>query len=83
MTRVPGAHLKGYEDRLHAERAWLAANVAGTVRILDAAGNAFLVPPTSFPAEVMAAFLDAPDGHFDDGWYVVTKGRTTGIFPTW
>lgn len=83
MLHIPGANFKGYGDRLHAERAWLTANVAGTVRVLDEEGHATQVPPTSLPPDVMTALRAAPEDHFDDGWYVVTKGRTVGIFPTW
>lgn len=83
VSRVNGSNQQRYDTRLHAEQAWLLANALGTVRRLDAHGGALETPAVVFSPEVMAAFESLPDAFLSREWYVVTKGKRPGVYPTW
>lgn len=74
---------KGYQSRLQAERAWVLAHALASVRKIDKRGNILERPTMHIPQATVDALANIPDGHIDTEWYVVTKGRTPGVFPAW
>lgn len=83
VSRVNGSNHQRYDTRLQAEQAWLLANSLGTVRRLDAGGRTLETPAVAFSSEVMTAFESLPDTFLSREWYVVTKGKCPGVYPTW
>ncbi|KAF7969252.1 hypothetical protein HWV62_27838 [Athelia sp. TMB] len=83
VHRVSNCCHKGYPSRLQAERAWLLGHALACIRTIDRQGNLISRPVCSFSQETMDALFNVPDGHIDTEWYVVTKGRTPGIYPAW
>ncbi|KZP02269.1 hypothetical protein FIBSPDRAFT_906010, partial [Athelia psychrophila] len=88
-TRLQAEHMwvlakyKGYKTRLQAERMWVLANALGSTRVLDGEGRAVAVPSGPMPPLVVNALGELSDGYLDADWYVVTKGRTPGVYPAW
>lgn len=83
VWEVPGNNHKGYRSRLQAERTWVLANALGTTRVLDRQGLAYAIPANTIPELVVDVLGQLPDAHIDTAWYVVTRGRTPGVFPAW
>lgn len=86
VDKVRGNNYKGYPSRQQAERAWVLANALGTApRVLDRDGNVLASAGPTPPIHplVLASLSDFPDEHVDPEWYVVSKGRTPGIYPAW
>lgn len=82
MEKVSGNIHSSYNTRADAESAWYLANAVGTVRRLFKDGRAACILPTDFPEELMREFMDFPDIEGRE-WYVVTKGRRPGVYPSW
>lgn len=83
MHKVKGHNQQRYASRFQAEQAWLLANALGTVRRLDKEGQAIETAAIAFPPEVMRTFATLPDDFLSIEWYVVTKGKRPGVYPTW
>lgn len=83
VNKVSHNIYKGYKTRLQAERMWVLANALGSTRVLDGEGRAVAVPSGPMPPLVVNALGELSDGYLDADWYVVTKGRTPGVYPAW
>lgn len=85
VDSVKNNNYKGYPSRLQAERAWVLAHALGTApRVLDRDGRVLnRVDARSIPSLAVEPLKEFPDEHLDPDWYVVTKGRTPGVYPAW
>lgn len=81
---ISGNVQEGYNTRREAENAYACAYSLGIVRALPAPGSQGAVAlATPMSPAVMNIFKDADDEFLGAEWYVVFKGLTPGIFPTW
>lgn len=79
---ISGNFHEGYNTRREAECAYACAYSIGIVRALPARGSQ-VAAASPMPPPIMNEFRDTPDDFLGVDWYVVFKGLTPGIFPTW
>ena len=81
---VSGANQKGFNSRAEAEKAYAAAYALGTVRVLSRDGSqASMAPAAPMPQEILDEFKSVRDDFLGTHWYVVFKGKSPGVYPTW
>ena len=64
----------------------MLAYALGAVRVLQPRNGQTRGTPAAaapIPEAIMAAWAQAGDDFLGSNWYVVFKGRRTGIFPSW
>lgn len=83
VLNISGNVHSSYRNRPLAEQAWILANAVGTVSRLTKDGRATSIPTVHLSDDVMASLLALPDEYMGREWYVVTKGRRPGVYPSW